>query len=250
MATALVMLFASCGEGKKSGIQPADPAITYGTYEEDYDWKDTRIVNVPLDGCLEVQKVSAVVVPGKEHSSIDKQINVTIEVKMVKAPSMKIDECGGASIQLLNEDGAVLQECYADYRGVKELLQLSVGGIATLTGHTKEDGGGIIQELFDQIKYIRLINLSGGHKENKESSKTSEEEASDDDDSDEETVSNLSTSNLEDVANNQMKKAEEIANKQMKKAEEIANRQMEKAERIANEQMEEAERQARKALGL
>lgn len=245
------LMIANCGEGKKDGVQPADPPITYTQYESGEYYE-----NIPLDGCLEVQSVSAVVVDGEKYSSIHKQINVTINIKMVKDLPMKPDDSKDCKIQLLNEDGAVLQECYA--HGVDDVLRMSAGGVGIITGSTEEDSGSNINELFSKVKFIRLAGLSARHrKENPETvtSETSEDSSSSDDTSaasssrDDDGVSSTIRDAAES-ARSQMRQVQEEASNQWKQAQEEAREQMRQAQEEAKEQMRQAQEEARRAMGL
>lgn len=151
MALTIVSMFlVSCS----GGIEPADPAIEYTTHESgEYALEKTE--DVPLNGCFEVQSVSAVVVPGKKFSSIQSQINVTIAVKLTKDLPDKVDDCS-ARFSLLNSDGAELAERYLS----GELRGKHAGDVVSFTGHTNEDSNDNVKEMFSQIKYIRLVNFS------------------------------------------------------------------------------------------
>lgn len=231
--------FASCGGSGNStgndsvdatGVQAADPPITFQSLG------DNHYIDVPLDGCFEVQKVSAEVVPGEEYGDIGKkQINVTMKIKLAKAYPMKISLNNWltrhAKLQLLNENETVVETISVE---VDPIMGLTEGGVGIITGHTDEDGGSVVEEKFNKVKYIRLSEVKAVT-EKERSGDTSDSE----DSSDETSMESSSTSDIEGIASSQMKTAEKIAQKQM-----------EEAERIAKKQMEDAENQAKKMMGL
>lgn len=209
-----MFIFASCGGNESSNsndsaeIQPADPPITFKSFGSRL-YKD-----VPLDGCFEVQKVSAEIVPGEENGSIGyKQINVTMKIKLLKAYPTKIQSNLYATIQLLNENEAVIEQISVDTDPILGLLE---GGVGIITGSTEEEEGRSVEEKFSKVKYIRLAEVTAGvlnkmHKESDDFSSENSEESS---------------GSLEDIANSQMKEAERIANKQMQDAQEQAKKML------------------------
>lgn len=239
-ATAMMVLFASCGD---KGVQPADPAITYadaskfsGEYEADFQ----QLENVPLDGCFEIQSVTTAMVPwGTEFA-----IKATVNLKMIKAPAEKIDLFFG-EIQLLDENGTVLETC-TRIEGIKDLAALSEGGIGILTGDSKSWKQEDTEEMLKKIKFIRLSGFAGGkvvEPEPKEPEPVVEEVSSSSD-----SYSDPISDAASEISRAQSAAAAEISRAQQAAAEEIS-----KAQQAAAEEMRKAQKQAademRKAMG-
>lgn len=159
------MFLVSCS----GSIEPANPAIEFKTHIES-EWSQDITEDVPLNEYCEVQSVSAVVVPGKEFPSIHSQINVTINIKFTK-DLPDIDNYTHR-FSLLNSDGAELEARFLS----GDIIGKHAGDVMSLSGHTKEDSNDQVNEMFKQIKYIRLVDFSAWKKVGKKKNDSSVKE--------------------------------------------------------------------------
>lgn len=156
----LIFVIAALMVSCSNGIEPADPAIEYSSFVPN-DYNRNEFKDIPLKGCFEVQKVSAVIVDGEEYSNIHSQINVTIELKMTKdLPGEVYDN--NAIFLLMNEDGAKLANGFL----LGSLEGKSAGDIITFTGHTDEDSNSTVKDMYEQIRYIRIVDFYAKQKIN------------------------------------------------------------------------------------
>lgn len=160
-----MLILSSCGGNTKSAnesdevatneILPADPPITYKNVGID------GVEDIPIDGCFEVQKVSASVVSGEELVT-DAHISVTMKIKKVKALPEKPDEnsyyYNQVNFELIDENETVIAE--TKYFAPKSILDLSEGNVEVITSKTKENRKTDVEKLFSKVKYIRLAGLN------------------------------------------------------------------------------------------
>ncbi len=170
MLSALFVI-ASCGSKSNSGeateaaaeetatpqCEPADPPFTYSKYEESDGFE--TYVDVPLKGCLEMQKVAVAKSTNENRKSeYSYKVNATINVKLIKEFPEKVDKILG-TIQFIDKDGSVLQKVYTD---LDELIGLEVGDVAVITDYKLAEYDA--DELVANTKYIRIAELKAGHK--------------------------------------------------------------------------------------
>lgn len=148
----------SCG-GEK-GIQPAETPITYGAYNNDDDTRYTSYANLPLQGCFDVESVSATIVPDENNSDYS-NIRATVKVKTIKELDNRgWDDCE-CKIELLDADEVVIAKANVFERdGLADLLNSSVGDVITIS-HVLSDKWSKAQaeEVLAKTKYIRLAGL-------------------------------------------------------------------------------------------
>ena len=148
----LVALLAIITTSCDSGIKPADPAITYGSENNDY-WRDINVRD-----CYEI-KSGGVAIADVHGWLCD--LNATVTIKTIKTPDWPKGKklMGEATIEVLNKDNAVLESEHT--YDLKDLLNSQEGDVATITVKLKTDyNTEEAEKLVKEAKYIRLSKLT------------------------------------------------------------------------------------------
>lgn len=146
---ALPLLLASCGG---SGLKPADPAITYGSENNEF-WQDVNIRD-----CFKVEGGGVAITDIK---GLNCNISATVTVKTVKTPDWQKGKelHSSATIEILNKDGAVILSDYTT--NLSDLENSQEGDVATINVTLRyECLKSEAEETLKDAKYIRVSKLN------------------------------------------------------------------------------------------
>lgn len=147
----------SCGN---VSIQPADPPIVY-----EYTHYGSGVC-IPVEDCFVATKASASITDATDGGDTYRRygrIVASIDIKKVKEFPMTCEIIGAGVIQLLNKDGGVIDEARIHRHSLYELpvgATASVTGeferIMTYDGYTGAKEVSTINDIYDQIRFVRL----------------------------------------------------------------------------------------------